>query len=133
DVAKQAEQLPDPTAGNKLNAAAGKMERAIVHLRNGKLPEAYDPPQVEALQALVEAKQAIDKALTEVKQQQQQRNREPIKDAYVKLLESQRKLDAKTKEIDQSPRDENGDLARAAALELGKLPTEQGGLAQATE
>ena len=63
DVAKQAEALPDPAPSAKLTAAAGQMERAIVHLRASELPKAYDPPQVEALRALVDAKEKIDKAL----------------------------------------------------------------------
>ena len=38
------------------------MERAIVHLRNNKLPDAYQPPQVDALASLIDAKNEVDKA-----------------------------------------------------------------------
>ena len=43
DVAKKAEQLPDPAPAAKLTVAAGHMERAIVHLNEEKLADAYQP------------------------------------------------------------------------------------------
>lgn len=127
DVAKKAEQLPDPAPAAKLTVAAGHMERAIVHLNEEKLAEAYDPPQVEALAALTDAKKAVDEALKKVNDQVKQESQESIKQAYVKLLEDQKKIGKDVKDIDGTPK-ENGDLPRPVAIRLGQLPGEQGGL-----
>jgi len=126
-AAKKAEELPDPAPAAKLTVAAGHMERAIVHLNEEKLPDAYDPPQVEALAALVDAKKAIDEALKKVNDQVKQESQESIKQAYVKLLEDQKKIGKDVHDIDGTPKD-NGDLPRPVAIRLGQLPGEQGGL-----
>ncbi len=125
DIAKQAEQLPDPTPGAKLTAAAGQMERAIVHLRDNKLPDAYDPPQVQALATLVEAQKAVDEALRKAMEQLKQENQETIRTAYLKLLEGQKKIGSEVIAIDQSPKDAAGQLPRMQAIRLGQLPGEQ--------
>ena len=127
DVVKKAEALQDPTAGAKLTAAAGHMERAIVHLNEEKLPDAYDPPQVDALATLIEAKKAVDEALKKVQDQLKQQDQETIKQAYVKLLEDQKKIGNDVRNIDGTPKD-NGDLPRPVAIRLGQLPGDQGGL-----
>lgn len=134
DVAKQAEALPDPAPSAKLTSAAGQMERAIVHLRASELPKAYDPPQVEALRALVDAKEKIDKALAEARKQLQQQDQETIKQAYVKILEEQKKLDAETLDIDKTKAGAaDGNLPREHAVRLGQLPGVQGGLSERVE
>jgi hypothetical protein len=138
DVAKSAEQLPQQDQGaaviaSKLVAAAGQMERAIVHLRAQKLSDAYEPPQVEALKALVEAKAAVDEWKAKVDEQLQQQDRETIKQAYVKLLESQKKLNKDTLDIDGTPKDPAGALPRLVAVRLGQLPPEQGKLSETAE
>ncbi|HZL36978.1 MAG TPA: DUF4175 family protein [Tepidisphaeraceae bacterium] len=125
DIAKQAESLPDPSASAKLTQAAGDMERAIIHLRENKLPEAYQPPQVDALATLIEAKQKIDAALKDVNKQIEEKDTETLKQAYVELLKSQKKIGADVVAIDKSPRD-NGDLPREQAVRLGQLPGDQG-------
>lgn len=134
DVAKQAEALPDPAPSAKLTAAAGQMERAIVHLRANELAKAYDPPQVEALRALVDAKEKIDKALAEARKQLQQQDQETIKQAYVKILEEQKKLDKETTDIDKTKAAAaDGNLPREHAVRLGQLPGVQGGLSERVE
>jgi hypothetical protein len=127
DVAKKAEQLPDPGPAAKLTVAAGHMERAIVHLNEEKLADAYDPPQVDAMAALLDAQKAVAEALKKVNNQLQQENRESIKQAYVKLLQDQKKIGKEIKDIDATPKD-NGDLPRPVAIRLGQLPGDQGGL-----
>jgi hypothetical protein len=132
DVAKKAEQLPDPGPAAKLTVAAGHMERAIVHLNEEKLADAYSPPQVEALAALLDAKKGIEDALKKVNEQLKQENQESIKQAYVKLLEDQKKIGIEVKAIDATPKD-NGDLPRPVAIRLGQLPGVQGGLSDRAE
>lgn len=134
DIAKQAEALPDPVPSAKLTAAAGQMERAIVHLRDAELTDAYDPPQVGAFQALSEARAAVLDALQKAQKKLQDQTQESIKQAYIKLLEKQKKVGADIAMIDVTPKDENGDLPRLQAVRLGQLPGEQGTLADdATE
>ena len=132
DVSKKAEQLPDPAPAAKLTLAAGHMERAIVHLNNGKLPDAYDPPQVEALATLLDAQKLVDEALKKVQEQLKQQNQESIRQAYVKLLEDQKKVGKEIVEIDGTPKD-NGELPRPVAIRLGQLPGERGQLSERTD
>jgi hypothetical protein len=137
DVAKAAEALPQQedaaVIGGKLVAAAGQMERAIVHLRATKLADAYEPPQVEALKALVAAKAAVDEWKAKVDAQLQQQDRETIKQAYVKLLEQQKKLNKDTLDVDAAPKGPDGALPRQVAVRLGQLPPEQGKLSETAE
>jgi hypothetical protein len=133
DVAQTAEKLPNPAPATKLTAAAGHMERAIVHLRASKLAEAYDPPQVEALKTLMEALEIVQKDLNEAEDKLQEQDKETVRQAYVKLLEDQKKLDAETKEI-HAKRDAQGNLPRElGVIRLGQLPGVQGGLAERAE
>jgi len=127
DVAKKAEQLPDPAPSARLTVAAGNMERAIVHLNEEKLADAYDPPQVDALNALIDARKLVDQALAKVQEQLKQQTRETIRQAYVKLLEDQKKIGTDIRTIDATPKD-NGQLPRPVAIRLGQLPGDQGGL-----
>src|SRR5207247_3761629 len=137
DVAKSAEALPQQEKaamiGSKLVAAAAQMERAIVHLRASKLADAYEPPQVEALKALVQAKEEVDKWKQEVDDKLQQQDRETIRQAYVKLLEAQKKLNKDTLDVDGTPKGEDGALPRPVAVRLGQLPPEQGKLSATAE
>ncbi len=130
DIAKTTEALPDPAPSSRLTEAAGHMERAIVHLRDSKLPDAYEPPQVNALKALADAKEAIDKKLNEVKKDLESQDQESIRQAYVKLLEKQQKLDEETIKIDGTQKDPAGSLPREVAVRLGQLPGIQGELAR---
>ena len=133
DIAKQAEALPDPTPSQKLTAAAGQMERAIVHLRDNQLPDAYAPPQVEALAALVDARKAVDDALRKALQQLKQQTEEAIKQQYIKLLADQKTIGTDLVRIDKTPRDADGNLPRLDGVRLGQMPGDQGKLAGQAE
>jgi hypothetical protein len=131
DVAKKAEELPNPAPATKITSAAGQMERAIVHLRAGKLPDAYEPPQVESLKALEEALEMVRKDLAEADKKLEDKDKETLRQQYVKLLEDQKKLDADTKAV-HAKRDKDGNLPREVAVRLGQLPGVQGGLHERT-
>ncbi len=127
DIGKQAESLPDPTPSAKIIQAAESMERAIVHLRGNQLPDAYDPPQVEALHALADAQKQIDAALKQARQQLEKQDAESLKQSYVKLLQKQKAVGQQIVQVDKTPK-ENGDLPRDVAIKLGQLPGDQGKL-----
>ncbi len=127
DVAAMAEKLPNPAPATKLTAAAGHMERAIVHLRASKLSDAYDPPQVEALKSLEEAMEIVSKDLQKANKELEEQDKESVRQAYVKILEDQKKLDAETKQI-HGKRAADGNLPRDVGVRLGQLPGVQGGL-----
>lgn len=130
DVAKTAEALPESEPATKLTAAAGQMERAVVHLRAKKLPDAYNPPQVEALKALTAARNKVDEMKKKVDDELEQQDRETIRQAYVKLLEGQKKINKDTGDIDKAEKDPAGALPRLIAVRLGQLPGEQGKLSE---
>ena len=132
-VSKTAEALPDGASiVADLNRAADRMGRAIVSLRDEDGPDqqhlaaAYDPPQVEALEALEQAKQLIDEQAAKANHALNQQKRDTIRAAYQKILESQKKIDADTVAIDKSPRNDDGQLAHRQAILLDQLPPRQG-------
>lgn len=133
DFAKRAEDLPDPTPGTKLTAAAAKMEQAIVNLRRAKLPEAYDPAQVAALAALRDAHAAVTEMKQKAEEEMAQKNEETIKQAFARLLEQQKKLNDETKGIDATPKDKDGNLPFLLSRRLGQLPGDQGKLAESAQ
>ncbi|QOV89945.1 DUF4175 family protein [Humisphaera borealis] len=130
DVAQKAQSLPDTAPAGKIFSAATKMEQAIVFLRQTKLTDAYQPPQVEALKNLLDALKLVDEAKKKADDQADQAKEESIKQAYVKILEKQKKIDAETLDLDKNGRDEEGNLKRSAAVRLSPdgLPKEQGEL-----
>ncbi len=129
DLSKTAEALPNGAEpASQLLRAADHMERAIVNLRDSKLPDAYDPPQVGALAALTNAKKLIDEQKAKVDQQLNDADKEAVRQKYVKIKEDQQKLDTETTRI-ETARDPQGALGRADAIRLGQLPGEQGKLA----
>ena len=70
DIGKSADALPNGgDVAAQVIRAADKMERAIVYLRESKLPDAYDPPQVEALASLLDAHKKIDSMKKNVDEQ----------------------------------------------------------------
>jgi hypothetical protein len=133
DIAHTAEEMQNgaETASN-LTRAASKMERAIVELRAKDLPNAYEPPQVDALEALVEAKQIVDKQKQEVDQKRDEQQKEAVRAAYMKIKAEQEKLNAETARIDKAPKADDGNLKREDAIRLGQLPGEQGKLSDRT-
>jgi hypothetical protein len=133
DIGKTAEAMPngaEPAAN--LTRAAGKMERAIVSLRDTKLPEAYDPSQVEALAALEDAKKKIDEMKQKVDDKIDENQKETIRQQYVKIREEQVRINELTATIDKAPKLPDGTLKREDAVRLGQLPGQQGKLADTT-
>jgi len=129
DIARAAEETDDgaePAAA--LTRAAGRMERAIVELRAGKLPEAYDPAQVDALASLIDALNKIDELKRKADEKQNEQKRESIRAALVRIKTDQEKLNSDTARLDKAPRDAAGLTKRDDALRLGQLPGEQGKL-----
>jgi len=104
------------------------MERAIVELRAGKLPEAYDPAQVDALASLIDALNKIDELKRKADEKQNEQKRESIRAALVRIKTDQEKLNSDTARLDKAPRDAAGLTKRDDALRLGQLPGEQGKL-----
>ena len=129
DIGKSTEEVPGLSdAAGRLTRAAGRMERAVVELRAKNLPGAYDPPQVEALDALVQAQKAVDQKQAEVDKQVADQQKDAIRERYVKIKTDQEALNKKVADID-SRRDKDGNLARADALQANRTPGEQGDLA----
>jgi hypothetical protein len=135
DVSKSAEELPKGGAdiAATLTKAAGFMERAIVNIKETKLPEAFDPSQVKALTSLEEAKWKTDAILAEINKQMEDANKETIRAAYEKIKAEQELINTETVKIDGSPRLPDGTFRREVAVNLGKLPGQQGGLADRTQ
>jgi len=132
DIAKSAEALPnggEPAA--HLSRAAGKMERAIISIREQKLPEAYDPAQIEALAALDAARKIVDEQKSKVDEQIADKDKEAVRQKYVRIKADQERLNAETTRIENA-RQPDGTLARADAVRLGQLPSEQGKLVDDT-
>ncbi len=130
DIAKTVESVPngaEPAA--RLTRAAGRMERAIVSLRAKKLTEAYEPPQVEALAELVEARRIVDEQKAEIDQKKDQQQKEAIRQVYVKIMADQEVVNADTSRIDVL-RSQGRELPRNDGVRLGQLPVEQGGLSK---
>jgi len=135
DVSKTAEEMPKGGAdiAATLTKAAGFMERAIVNIKETKLPEAFDPSQVKALTSLEEAKWKTDAILNEINKQMEDANKETIRAAYEKIKAEQELINTETTKIDASPRLPDGTFRREVAVNLGKLPGQQGGLADRTQ
>ncbi|MGA2442439.1 MAG: DUF4175 family protein, partial [Tepidisphaeraceae bacterium] len=138
-VSKTAESLPDAAAVvSALDRAADRMGRAIIALRQDDgtdeqhLAAAYDPPQVEALDALEKAKGLIDEQAAKANRALNQQRKEAIRAAYQKILEQQKKIDADTAAIDAAPRLAGGQLAHRDVILLDQLPPRQGALADTT-
>ena len=134
DVAQAIEKLPDGAdPSSNLTRAASKMERAIVGLRAKDLPGAYEPPQVDALAALLEAKRIVDEQKQKADEQKEQQEKEAVRQAYMKIKAEQEKLNAETARIDKAPKAADGALNRQDAVRLGQLPGEQGKLSDRTQ
>jgi hypothetical protein len=135
-VSKSAEALPDGSAiVADLNRGADRMGRAIIALRDDQgsdaqhLAAAYEPPQVEALAALEQAKDLIDQQAAKANKALDEQRKEAIKAVYQKLLAAQKKIDADTVTIDKAPRLEDGSLGHRDMILLDQLPPRQGTLA----
>ncbi|MFT3787231.1 MAG: hypothetical protein QM770_13855 [Tepidisphaeraceae bacterium] len=105
------------------------MERAIVHLRESKLTDAYEPPQTEALAALLEAKRLVDAQKDKVDNEIDRQQKEAIRQRYVRLKAEQEKLNAETIRIHDA-RMSDGQLKRADSIALAQLADKQSALSK---
>lgn len=129
DIGKSADAIPNAAeVASQLIRAADKMERAIVYLRQSKLADAYEPPQVEALAALLEAHKRVDAMKKNIDEQIDQNKKEALRQQYVKIKEEQEKLNADVVRIEKA-RQPDSSLPRQEGVRLGQLPGEQGKLA----
>jgi hypothetical protein len=111
--------------------AAGKMGYAIVELRDKKLASAYNPHQVEALNALEQSLKKAEDARKEAQKKLDQRQAETIRAQLEKLrLDQLEQINKPTTEI-QNARKPDGSLARENAVRLNQLPGKEGELAKA--
>ena len=125
DIARKAEETQGAgDVASQLVRAAGKMERAIVFLRDNKLPDAYEPPQVEALSALQEAFAKVEEMKKDADNKADQEKKETIRQAYIVIKTDQEKVNGDTIGIDKS-RQPDGSLKRPDAVRLGQMPGEQ--------
>jgi hypothetical protein len=134
DVSKTAEEMQKGGSeiAGMLIKAAGLMERAVVSLKETRLPEAYDPSQVRALATLEDAKTKTDEMLAEIQKQMDDANKDTVRQAYEKIKAEQEEINTETAKIDSSPRLPDGTLKREDAVRLNKLPPREGALAQRT-
>jgi len=131
DVARSSEDVQNGAeSASLLTRAAGRMERAIVALRAKKLNEAYDPAQVEALAALIDAATKVDEEKRKVDEKRDEQTRESIRQAFVRIKGEQEKLNKETTRLDAAPRDAAGLARREDSIRLGQLPAEQGKLSE---
>ena len=138
-VGQAAESLPDGASlAVGLDRAAQQMSRAISFLRDDsvsdteRLSSAYDPPQIEALAALVKTAADLDEQMRKNNDQLNQQKKDTLRAAYEKILASQKKIDGDTKTLDQAPRTPDGQLSHRDSIRLRQLPGEQGDLADIT-
>src|SRR5688500_11675324 len=79
DIAQTVENMPDGAEpASNLSRAATKMQRAIVELRGRNLAAAYEPPQVDALTALIDAKKIIDEQKAKADQKLDEQKKEAV-------------------------------------------------------
>lgn len=130
DLAKSADSEPSTaTVAADLIKAAGKMERAIVSLRNSDIAQAYDPSQIEALNILLQVKQQIDQQKRDADAKADQQKKEAIRTRYVQIKNEQEKINAQTTRLEKL-RDSNGNLPRTEWPTLGRLPKDELKLAE---
>ena len=125
DIAKKAADVPDGAEpASRLTRAATLMERAAVYVKDAKLPEAYEPPQLDALATLDDAQRMIDAQKQKVDDEVEGEQQEAIRNAFVRIRDEQQKLADETKRL-EGARGAEGKLNRVDAVRLGQLPGEQ--------
>ncbi len=115
-----------------LTRAASRMERAAVLIRQSDLAGAYEPPQVDALSSLEQAKRSVDELKRKVDQQRQQQAQETIRQMYVLIRADEDQLQKDTARLDAIKARAGDELPRADQLALNALPGRQGALADRT-
>ena len=133
DIARTAEDLPEGSViADILTRASARMERAAVFLRQRNLPEAYEPPQVEALESLVDALAAVQEQQAQVEEELENQQRETIRAKLQEIRDEQvAGVNQPTLEI-QTKRDE-GSFRRPDQIKLNALPGAQQSLSQRAE
>jgi hypothetical protein len=126
DAAKVA-QASDASA--QLVRAAGRMERAIVELRAGRHDSAYEPAQVEALEALREALSLVRDRKQEAEEEIAQQQRDAIRARFQKIRDQQFALNDRTDGLGRS-RDAGKPMSREELMQLAALPEEQSAIAE---
>jgi len=112
--------------------AAGKMGYAIVELRDKKLSAAYNPHQVEALNALEQALKKAEDARDEAQKKLDQRKAETIRAQLERVRVDQiEQVNKPTTDIDKA-RKPDGSLGRENAVRLNQLPGKEGELSKST-
>jgi hypothetical protein len=125
DVSEKAAALPDGAEpASKLARASTQMERAIIQFRANKLAEAYEPPMVEALAALEEAKRLIDEQKQKADDEQDRQQREALRQRYIRIKTEQDRINGETTRIDAA-RGADGALKRVDSIALAKLAEDQ--------
>lgn len=116
-------------AASHMIRAASRMQRAVAYLRDQKLDEAYQPPQVHALAELELAERVLVDQQAKIQQQLEEQTRQTIREKYQKIKTEQESLNEQTVGIDRS-RNPDGNLSRADLIRLTQLSTRQGELAE---
>jgi hypothetical protein len=115
-----------------LTKASGKMERAIVALRDNKLADAYAPPQVEALLALLDAKEKVDKQADDANDKAENAKKDAIRARYEKILAEQLKgVNEETVGMDKRRTPEG--IARTDLNKVKEVTQKQGALSKDTK
>ena len=90
NLAQPAEEVPDGSAiAEALTRASARMERAAVLLRGSDLPGAFEPPQVEALDALREARDAAEAERQRVEEELAEQARQAVREQLVQIRDAQ--------------------------------------------
>ena len=132
DLAKSTDGSPQLSeVAAKLTKAAGKMDRAIMSLRDGQLADAYDPSQVDALDALLEAKKQVDAQKKDADKKQEQQQKDAIRARYEKIKAAQLIVNGETARIEKT-RGADGSLNRLEAMKIRHLPDDQQKIADDT-
>jgi hypothetical protein len=133
NVAKDVEeklQAAGAAVAQDLVRAAGKMGYAIVDLRDKKLATAYNPHQVEALNALDQALKKAEDARKKVQEEQDKKQADTIRAMLEKVrLDQTEQVNKPTVDI-HGLRKPDGTLAREHAVRLNQLPGKEGDLSK---
>jgi len=111
-----------------LNKAAGRMERAMVLLRGEKVPDAYNPPQVEALAHLEAAFRKVEELRRKNEDQARKQQQEEVRKVLMDIRKDQAEVATDTQRLDKLLQAEQ--KRRADLLKLAQTATQQGQLSQ---
>ena len=129
DVAKKAEAASRSGSrrqDHRRRRAHGARDR---HLNNEKLADAYEPPQVEALAALVEARSRSTRPWPKAQEQLKQQQKETIQAGVCEAAgRSEEDRQGHRHRLTHAPK-KTATCRDPTAIRLGQLPGEQGGVA----